>query len=242
MKNESNHIGNSLRTALNSAGRSSSGSGTSTPASELGAKTRRYLLTADDDEIRSILQARLDREAALQGGLKAVRLRDLVFTKRFSTFDRQNPLSAESPFHGFFTLFWLAIALMLIKVAAQNWKVYGSVLGKAEILHIMFDRDIVVLGITDAIMVASTIFGLGLQKVVSWGYLSWRRSGWIIQNVWQMFFLSAILGWIWYRDWPWTHTIFMVLHALVFLMKQHSYAFYNGYCKCIYSFMKSWNI
>jgi sterol O-acyltransferase len=230
MKNDPGYTGNSLRAALNSVERPRSGSGASTPPSELGAKSRRYLLTANDDEIRSMLQARLDREAALQGGMKAVRLRDLVFTKRLSTFDRQNPLSAESPFHGFFTLFWLAIALMLLKVAAQNWKVYGSVLGKAEILHIMFDRDIIVLGITDCVMVASTIFGLGLQKVTSWGYLSWRRSGWIVQNIWQSFFLAAILAWTWYRDWPWTHTIFIVLHTLVFVMKQHSYAFYNGYC------------
>jgi sterol O-acyltransferase len=228
--------GSSLREALNSVNRNRSGS--STPPGELSAKTRRYMLTADDDEIRAILQTRLDRELAFQNGnptKQPVRLRDLVFTKRFSTFDRQNPLNAESPFFGFFTLFWLAIALMLVKIAAQNWRLYGSVLGNAEILHIMFDRDILVLGITDGVMVGSTIFGLGLQKLVSQGFLTWRRSGWAIQTVWQMFFLLAVLAWTWYRDWPWTHTIFIVLHTLVFVMKQHSYAFYNGYCEWIFT-------
>jgi sterol O-acyltransferase len=124
---------------------------------------------------------------------------------------------------------WLAIALLLLRVAAQNWKVHGSVLGNAEILHIMFEKDIVVLGITDAVMVGSTIFSLGLQKLIQYDYLNWRRSGWIIQNLWQTCFLAAILAWTLYRDWPWTHTIFIVLHTLVFVMKQHSYAFYNGY-------------
>ncbi|KAF2664519.1 acyl-CoA/sterol acyltransferase [Microthyrium microscopicum] len=177
--------------------------------------------TADDDEIRQILA---ERENA-----STHRLRDLVFTKQFTTFDRQNPLSAESPFRGFFTLFWLAIALMLLKVAASNYKVYGSVVGKAEMLHFMFDRDVIILGLTDGVMVGSTVVGLGLQKAVAKEWISWRRTGWIIQNLWQTAFLFSILAWTWYREWPWTHTIFMVMHTLTFVMKQHSYAFYNGY-------------
>lgn len=36
------------------------------------------------------------------------------------------------------------------------------------------------------------------------------------------------------RDWPWTHTVFFVLHGLVLLMKQHSFAFYNGYLSTLY--------
>jgi hypothetical protein len=217
------------------------------PPGDLAAKGRRYILTADDAEIRAMLLERLEREAAAQdqqrraagrGGAAErtaaaarVRLRDLVFTQRFSTFDRQNPLSAESPFHGFFTLFWLGIALMLVKTAAQNYRATGSVLGGAEVLHMMFDRDIVVLGLTDGVMVGSTVFGLGLQKLVLRDYVRWRPAGWAIQNVWQTAYLAAIIAWTYYRDWPWTHTIFIVLHTLVFVMKQHSYAFYNGYRK-----------
>lgn len=36
------------------------------------------------------------------------------------------------------------------------------------------------------------------------------------------------------RDWPWTHTVFFVLHGLVLVMKQHSYAFYNGHLSTLY--------
>lgn len=36
------------------------------------------------------------------------------------------------------------------------------------------------------------------------------------------------------RNWPWTHTVFFVLHSLVMVMKQHSYAFYNGYLSKIH--------
>jgi sterol O-acyltransferase len=37
-----------------------------------------------------------------------------------------------------------------------------------------------------------------------------------------------------WRDWPWTHTVFFVLHGIVMLMKQHSYAFYNGHLSTVY--------
>jgi sterol O-acyltransferase len=198
---------------------------------EKTGKKGRYILMADDPEFREILKSQIISEAdSSQKPRKG--FRDMVFTRRFTTFDRQNPLSSGSPFHGFFTLFWLSIGMMLVRIAAQNWKAYGNILGSAEVFHVMFDRDIIVLGLTDGVMCAGTMFGLGLQKLILKGYLSWNRHGWIIQNLWQTFYLFAVIAWTWYRDWPWTHTVFVVLHGLTFLMKQHSYAFYNGYRMC----------
>ena len=200
------------------------------------------MLKANDPEIRDILRAGLQREAeealinksngnATAGAYKKkyTRFRDLVFTRQFTTFDRQNPLSSQSPFHGFFTLFWLICAALLIRVAAHNQRTHGSVFGGNELMHMMFDRDLFVMGLTDGAMCATTMFGFLLQRIVQKGWLSWNGSGWIIQNVWQMAYLTAVVGWTFYREWPWTHSIFIVLHAMVFLMKQHSYAFYNGY-------------
>lgn len=197
-------------------------------------KKGRYILTADDPELRAILRSSIERETSEgKSGKHRTRFRDLVFTRQFTTFDRQNPLSAESPFHGFFTLFWLAIGLLLVRIAGQNWRTYGNIFGNAELLHIMFDRDLIVLGITDGVMTVAMAFGWALQKIIVKGYLNWNTSGWIIQNLWQTFYLGACIGWTYYRNWPWTHTVFIVLHSLVFVMKQHSYAFYNGYCKLL---------
>lgn len=53
-------------------------------------------------------------------------------------------------------------------------------------------------------------------------------------KLWQAFFITGTVKWTIYRNWPWTHTVFFVLHALVMLMKQHSYAFYNGHLSTIY--------
>ena len=143
----------------------------------------RYLLSADDPEIREILRRGIQRESEGQNNKRRSRFSDLVFTRQFTAFDRNNSASAASPFHGFFTLFWLSIALMLMKLAASNWKTYGSIFGPNQILAMMFHRDVLVLGITDGLMCAGTAFCLILQKVIFAGYLSWDRSGWIIQNV-----------------------------------------------------------
>ena len=143
----------------------------------------RYLLKADEPEIREILRLGIQREIEGQNKKRRSRFGDLVFTRQFSAFDRQNPDTAASPFHGFFTLFWLGVFFMLVKVAANNWKIYGSIFGKNEILSMMFHKDIVILGLTDLLLCTSTAFCLLLQKLVLAGYLSWNRGGWIIQNV-----------------------------------------------------------
>jgi sterol O-acyltransferase len=196
-------------------------------------KKGKYILTADDPEYREIMRNLIERESQTKTPKRAG-FRDLVFTRRFTTFDRNNPTNTDSPFFGFFTLFWLCIGGLLVRVAAQNWRQYGHVLGQAEILNLMFEKDVIVLGLTDGAMTAGTLFGVFLQRLIAKELLSWNKYGWIIQNVWQTFFLFAVLWWTWYRDWPWTHTVFTVLHSLVFLMKQHSYAFYNGYLSQVY--------
>lgn len=47
-------------------------------------------------------------------------------------------------------------------------------------------------------------------------------------------FIGGVIGLPLLRDWPWTHTVFFVLHGMVMLMKQHSYSFYNGHLSTAY--------
>lgn len=192
-----------------------------------------YVLTADDPDIGDILQKGIEREKREAKDKSRVRFRDLVFTRQFTTFDRQNPTTAESPFFGFFTLFWLAMVIMFIQVSMHNWRNHGSILGNNQIMKLMFSRDLFVLGLTDGIMCGATTATFLLQKLVQKGYVKWSKQGWIIQNVWQSFYLGIVIWWTWFREWPWTHSIFIFLHCLVFIMKQHSYAFYNGYLSSV---------
>ena len=126
---------------------------------------------------------------------------DLVFTRQFTAFDRfstsralvsgwhpdrydrQNAASADSPFHGFFTLFWLGTAIFVIQTAAKNWQMHGNILGTNEIMSLMVEHDLLVLGLSDGILCGVTGFGWILQRLILAGYISWAQEGWIIQNV-----------------------------------------------------------
>ncbi|KAL2132365.1 hypothetical protein VTI74DRAFT_3906 [Chaetomium olivicolor] len=159
---------------------------------------------------------------------------DLVFTHAFSTFDRQNPSAANSPFHGFFTLFWMGVFLFMIKLGANNWRRHGNPLGTNEIMRGMFAREVFVLLVADGAMCALTGVSWVLQRAVWRGVVTWEGAGWVVQNIWQTAFLAGVVGLTMWRDWPWTHTVFFVMHGIVMLMKQHSYAFYNGHLSTLY--------
>lgn len=178
---------------------SSSTSVSSNAACELGDSTRRrsipvklretdqagqYILRSEDAELlQQVLRDNLLLEKSDAPKKRPFLFRDLQFTRQRSAFDRQNPSFSSSQFHGFFTLFWLGVALMLVKVAANNFRAYGNPFGTTEIIELMFSRDVLVLGITDFVLCWSTLFCLGLQQVIFRGYLRWSGLGWVIQNV-----------------------------------------------------------
>ncbi|KAJ5503092.1 hypothetical protein N7463_005966 [Penicillium fimorum] len=189
-----------------------------------------YLLTAEDAELlQEILKDNISHQS---GEKRKFRFQDLKFTQQPSTF--QNLGTTAPQFHGFFVLFWIGVTLMLFRLAANNWRTYGSIWGKNEIIRLMLDKDVMVLGITDLFLCWFTGFCLILQRVVLKGYIRWNGPGWIIQNIWQTTYLGVVIWWTYHRDWPWTHTVFIVLHCLAMLMKQHSYAAYNGYLSEMY--------
>jgi sterol O-acyltransferase len=77
----------------------------------------------------------------------------------------------------------MGVSLLLIRISANNWRTYGSIFGGNEIVRLMLSRDVLMLGVMDGVMCASTVFCLFLQKMIALGYVSWNRSGWILQNV-----------------------------------------------------------
>lgn len=161
----------------------------------------RYVLLADDPEIKEILRKGIERQEIEAGNAKARRrFRDLVFTRQFTTFDRQNSSPSQSAFFGFFTLFWIAMVLLFVQFSMHNYRDYGSILGTNQIAKMMFSHDLFVLGITDGVMCASCLVTMGLQVLVQKGWLHWERGGWIVQNVWQAIYLGAIVLWTYYRE------------------------------------------
>lgn len=143
-----------------------------------------FVVRADDDEIREVLRRGLQRAKDPSGKSRGrAKFSDLVFTRKFSAFDRQNEDAANSPFHGFFTLFWMAMFLFMIKIGAENWRKWGNPLGTNEIIQGMIRRDLVVLLLADGVMCGLTGVSWLLQRLVYAGYVDWDKSGFILQNV-----------------------------------------------------------
>ncbi|POR38754.1 O-acyltransferase [Tolypocladium paradoxum] len=193
-----------------------------------------HIFPEDDKGLQDLLQRSSQRIKDPMAAKKHGRFNGLVFTQQFSAFDTHNAASANSPFHGFYILFWLAVALFVFKISAHNWRQYGTPLGSKEIMKTMFNRDVFVLLLSDGVMCSLTGVSWILQKLVLHGHVSWDNGGWIVQNIWQTAFLAGVVAWTLIRDWPWTHTVFFVLHGIVMVMKQHSYAFYNGYLSTVH--------
>ena len=149
-----------------------------------GRGDEKPVLQADDAELRDVIRRGLMRvRDPADRGRQRRGFSDLAFTRKFSTFDRQSDEAANSPFHGFFTLFWMAVFFFVVRIGAENWKDYGSPFGANEVMQTMFKRDVVVLLLSDGIMCGLTGMSLILQKLIYSGYLDWDRSGWLIQSV-----------------------------------------------------------
>ena len=77
-------------------------------------------------------------------GTGAGQKRRARFRARPSIFDHRRggtPASSNSTFRGFYALFWVAVALFVARLAADNWRRTGSPLGENEFLRYMVSRD-----------------------------------------------------------------------------------------------------
>ncbi|KIW25160.1 uncharacterized protein PV07_10821 [Cladophialophora immunda] len=148
------------------------------------------------------------------------------YVSRVSYFDAR---SEYRDFRGFFVLFWISLTIMVITTCLRNIKETGHPL-RVEV-YALLSRNVISLGLSDAAMVASTALSLPIQKLARGtnGVLRWRRAGIWIQSLFQVLWLALWVSWPFLLSWTWTAQVFFALHTLTFLMKMHSYAFYNGH-------------
>ena len=150
----------------------------------------------------------------------------IEYEDRVSYFD---PRSDYTNFRGFFVLFWIGLAIMVITTVLRNLKETGKFFTFRQ--WPLFTQNIIELAVSDVIMCSSTVVSLPLHLVFkeSKAWLMWRQGGMIIQSLFQA---AWLLFWIvcpFVRDWTWTAQVYLTLHTLCMLMKMHSYAFYNGH-------------
>ena len=208
---------------------------------EKTAKNGQYQLNLEDPELRNLLLQGFETDKAGKIKQKPSQFGTTILKKQFTAFDRQHPDAELPSFHGFFSLFWMGVGLLLVRIAANNWRKSGSIFGENAILRLMFSQDVFLLGAIDCLMMSSAMLvSLVIQLLCLKNWIIWDRTGWLIQNIWQTIFLGAFIAFCRIR-WPdmWTHSVFITLHTITILMKQHSYAFYNGYLSEIYKKRKA---
>ncbi|GAA5838863.1 hypothetical protein JCM11251_003722 [Rhodosporidiobolus azoricus] len=153
--------------------------------------------------------------------IKTLRSRRTHFAPRLSHFDRHNTSSAQDPFRGFWTLFWITIALGGVRTGYRHFQLTGMPFGTT--FGSMISEDGWALAASDGVMVAATLLCVPYAKLLVSGWIRYHWTGLIIQHVGQTTFLALAVRWTFHRHWPWVQSGFMTLHALSMIMKVHSY-------------------
>ncbi|CAG8038179.1 unnamed protein product [Penicillium salamii] len=168
---------------------------------------------------------------SISSARKQVRARNRLFytidyIPRVSHFD---PDSNYHNFRGFFTLFWIGLAIMVGTSMLRNLKETGFPL-RVRVWSLL-TANVWMMGLSDAAMVISSALVLPMHRLWRSGprWLQWTRGGIILQSLAEAFWLVLWVNWPFMMQWTWTAQVFFTLHTLTILMKLHSYAFYNGH-------------
>lgn len=147
----------------------------------------------------------------------------------YTIFD--SPEWHNSQFAGFYVLFWVIITVLTVRILLMNFLKTGRPL-QTNIIGTLTE-DLTHVALVDFVMylcLYPVYFG---QVLVAKGYINWSSWGWIAQHIYQAVFLGAFVGYARLQKLPWIAQIFLTLHALVQLMKMHSFAVFNGYMKTL---------
>jgi sterol O-acyltransferase len=172
---------------------------------------------------QSISSARKHARAQAKAGRLFHNIR---YTARVSHFD---PKSEHADFRGFFVLFWVGLTILVGTTVLRNIKETGYPL-RVQVYRIL-SKNVIALALSDVAMVVSTGLSLPFQRLFRSGpkVLQWRNAGFWIQSIYEMGWLALWTQLPFLLNWTWTAQVFFALHTLTFLMKMHSYAFYNGH-------------
>ena len=104
------------------------------------------------------------------------------YSARVSHFD---PRSDYKDFSGFFVLFWIGLAIMVLTTMLRNIKDTGYPLRVG--VYALFTENVVQLALSDMVMVVTTGLSVPLQKLFrsSRGALRWSRAGMPMHSAFQ---------------------------------------------------------
>ncbi|KAJ1973192.1 Sterol O-acyltransferase 2 (Sterol-ester synthase 2) [Dimargaris xerosporica] len=151
--------------------------------------------------------------------------RPQLFMPRTSQLDLREVFTPTNKGRGWFVLFWIAMTCYVVRQFTINAMATGYPI-KPSALRL--SEDALELIAVDALMLSSTFVAFAWQKLVVWHWV--QPDAWYayaFQHLAQAALLQAMVGWLWYRTYRWVQTGVLLLHAMVMLMKMHSYTSNN---------------
>ena len=148
---------------------------------------------APDDappSVKSIKHARKERRRRL--------FPTVDYEIRVSHFD---PESTHHDFRGFFTLFWIGLAIMVLTAGLKNLKDTRKILRTS--IFPLFTNALWELAFAELAMASSTFMCLPIQQLVQKGTLNWEREGYLLQHMIQSIWLGIWVYLPFYLQWEW---------------------------------------
>ncbi|CAH2351483.1 sterol O-acyltransferase 2 [[Candida] railenensis] len=134
----------------------------------------------------------------------------------------------NSEFFGLYILFWLGTGFLMLSNLVQSYFESNLPFYERPVAKTL-GKDVLKIGVTDLGMYL-TSYGV---YIIQWAclkeYLQWNSSGKVIHVLFEFGHFLSWLKYAEYAEFHWIGKVFLCLHGIVFLMKMHSYGFYNGY-------------
>ncbi|CAG8566759.1 4983_t:CDS:2, partial [Gigaspora rosea] len=124
---------------------------------------------------------------------KKIAKRIETFKPRSSQLDREQLESAQDPFRGFFTLFWMAMGFYVIQTWTRNLQAAGILFDLS--FFRLLSQDAIALIISDLVMVGSMFFAVILQKLIAKGWIRWRYTAMLMKLHSYSFYNGELSGW-----------------------------------------------
>ena len=135
----------------------------------------------------------------------------------------------ESNFSGIYVFAWMFLGWIAMRCCTDYYASHGSAWGKLEIVQYM-TTDLFTIAMVDLGMFVCTFFVVFVHWLVKKRIISWKWTGFVAVSAFELTFIPLTFPvYVYYFEFNWITRIFLFLHSVVFLMKSHSFAFYNGY-------------
>lgn len=139
----------------------------------------------------------------------------------------------QSEFYGFYIIFWLATGFFIFNQVIHHYFQNNEIFLNGVIMK-LFRTNLLQVAVADGAMYFSMIGVVPIQLLIKYGVFSWNI-GYYLQSAYEVIYM---VFWLYIintsTNFTWIARVFLALNSMVYLMKMHSYGFYNGYLWTIY--------